>query len=166
METYFIEANGQRFNVFDKGSGEPILLLHGFPDSIKVWRSVIPFLLNAGYRVIAFDQRGFGESSAPQNVDDYVIPSLIKDVINILEKLGIKEKVKLIGHDWGATLGWHCILSCPKYFSSYVAISVGHPSSYANDGGFEQEIKKWYILCFLMSDHFAENFFLKTTGRL
>ncbi|NLW78513.1 MAG: alpha/beta fold hydrolase [Ruminococcaceae bacterium] len=159
MKTKFVEANGMRFNVFDEGSGEPILLLHGFPDSMQVWRDVIPPLLDAGYRVIAPDQRGFGETTAPENVSDYDMPNLIADIIHLLAALGVKEKVKLVGHDWGAGLGWAAVISKPEYFSSYVAMSTGHTISYNKEGGFEQEVKKWYILCFLMENHFAEQLF-------
>lgn len=159
MKTRFIEANGLKFNVFDEGSGETVMLLHGFPDSMKVWRDVIPPLLDAGYRVIAPDLRGYGETDMPEKVEDFQISLLVADVLHILAALGVKEKVKLVGHDWGSSLGWACVLSKPEYFSSYVAIGTGHPTCYYGEGGFEQEVKKWYVLCFLMENHFAEKMF-------
>ena len=67
FDTKKIEVNSLNFYVFDKGSGHTILMLYGFPDSIKLWRKIIPSLLEHGYRVIAFDQRGFGKTDAPSN---------------------------------------------------------------------------------------------------
>jgi len=65
-----IQVNGIDLNVYVEGDGEPVLLLHGFPDSNYLWRGVIPRLVKAGYRVIAPDQRGFGESEAPEGKEN------------------------------------------------------------------------------------------------
>ena len=67
-------------NVLDAGTGEPVLLLHGFPDSLTVWRAVAPQLIAVGYRVIAFDQRGFGDSDAPAGVANYKVAAMVADI--------------------------------------------------------------------------------------
>lgn len=141
-----IEINGLRLNVYDEGTGEPVLLLHGFPDSNSLWRGVIPNLVDNGYRVIAPDQRGFGESDAPSGVENYDIELLAKDAVAVLDELGV-EKTRLVAHDWGAMIGWLLAGTYPERFRSYVAISVGHPSAYAA-AGFEQKKKGWYPLFF------------------
>src|SRR5437588_5646167 len=70
-----VEANGLSFAVVDQGQGQPVLLLHGFPDSADLWRNQVPALVDAGYRVVAPDLRGFGESDRPEEVEAYAIPT-------------------------------------------------------------------------------------------
>jgi pimeloyl-ACP methyl ester carboxylesterase len=141
-----IEVDGIRLNVEVWGSGEPLLLLHGFPDSGRLWRRMIPELVAAGFYVIVPDQRGFGESSAPDDEGAYAIDHIAADAIAILDQLGI-ESAMLMGHDWGAVIGWKLAADHPERFSRFVAISVGHPNSYAR-GGWLQKLKGWYVLMF------------------
>ena len=75
-----IRVGDVALNVQVAGEGGPVLLLHGFPDSLTVWREVTPQLVAAGYRVIAFDQRGFGESDAPAGVGNYRIDAIVADI--------------------------------------------------------------------------------------
>jgi pimeloyl-ACP methyl ester carboxylesterase len=79
-----IEVNGIHLNVYVEGEGPQVLLLHGFPDSNYLWRGVIPHLVQAGYRVIAPDQRGFGESAAPEGKEHYDMGVIAKDAIALL----------------------------------------------------------------------------------
>jgi len=142
----YMEINGLNLNVFIEGEGEPVLLLHGFPDSNYLWRGVIPLLVKAGYKVIAPDQRGFGESDAPEGKENYDMELIAKDAVAILDALNIK-KAKLVAHDWGAMIGWLLAGKYPERFESYTAISVGHSKAYAA-AGFEQKKKGWYVLFF------------------
>ena len=141
-----MEINGLNLNVLVEGDGEPVLLLHGFPDSNYLWRGVIPHLVQAGYRVIAPDQRGFGRSDAPEGKENYDLELIAKDAIALLDMLNIK-KAKLVAHDWGAMIGWFLAGTYPDRFENYIAISVGHPKAYAA-AGFEQKLKGWYVLFF------------------
>lgn len=141
-----IKVNDIHLNVYVEGEGEPVLLLHGFPDSNYLWRGVIPHLVKAGYQVIAPDQRGFGESDAPEGKENYDMALIAKDAIALLDEFNI-PKAKLVAHDWGAMIGWLLAGSYPERFESYTAISVGHPSAYAS-AGFEQKKKGWYVLFF------------------
>src|SRR5512135_583981 len=100
-----IAANGIALNVVETGSGPVILLLHGFPDSAALWRHQIPALTDAGYRVVAPDLRGFGESDRPDGVANYAMPTLVGDVLGVLDALGVAHAA-VVGHDWGAALGW------------------------------------------------------------
>ena len=134
------------FHVVDEGSGEPVLLLHGFPDSAELWRHQRAALTAAGYWVLAPDLRGFGESSRPPEVEAYRIQTLLGDVVGILDALAI-DQAHVICHDWGAALGWSLAGFLPDRVRSLVALSVGHPRSFGA-AGLEQREKSWYMLLF------------------
>jgi len=93
-----IETNGVSLAVDDEGAGDAVVLIHGFPELAYSWRYQIPALVGAGYRAIAFDQRGYGDSSKPEAVSDYTLTHLVDDVIGILDALGI-ESATIVGHD-------------------------------------------------------------------
>jgi len=153
------QVNGIAMNVAVAGEGPPVLLVHGFPDTHAVWRHQIPALVAAGYRVIAPDTRGCGESAMPPSVADYGIDKLVADLAALLDVLGI-AKVRLVAHDWGAVIAWHFVIRHPQRVDRYVALSVGHPSAYAR-GGLVQKLKGYYILV-LQLRRIAE--FLLTRG--
>ena len=142
-----IHANGVELNVLIEGEGPDVLLIHGYPDDHTVWRKQIPALVAAGYRVIAPDTRGNGESSAatpyPQG---YRISNYVDDMIAILDAVGSK-KVRVVGHDWGAHPGWHLCMYHSERIDRYVAVSVGHPNALSG-AGIEQKLKSWYMLAF------------------
>ena len=126
--------------------GQPVVLLHGFPDSGRLWRNQVPALAEAGFLVIVPDLRGFGASDKPEGVESYALPALVGDVLGVMDHLGA-ERAHLVGHDWGAALGWTIGALMPERVDHLVALSVGHLTSYAN-AGFEQLEKAWYILLF------------------
>jgi pimeloyl-ACP methyl ester carboxylesterase len=138
------------FAVQDEGEGPAVLLLHGFPDSHVLWRNQVPALIDAGYRVIAPDLRGFGDSSKPIGVDEYGILSIAGDVVGILDSLGV-ERAHVVGHDWGAALAWAIAAFIPDRVDHLVALSVGHPSAFSSVG-FDQRQKSWYMLLFQFED--------------
>ncbi|MCJ7795791.1 MAG: alpha/beta hydrolase [Thermoleophilia bacterium] len=138
-----LHINGLDFNVVVEGEGPDVLLIHGFPDSNAVWRNQIPALVEAGFRVIAPDQRGFGESTAPEHVTDYRIDRYVADLVAILDELGV-EKARVAGHDWGAAVGWQLCMQQTERVDRYAAISVGHPSAYARDG-IAGKLRAYYI---------------------
>jgi pimeloyl-ACP methyl ester carboxylesterase len=143
-----ISLDGLTFNVYDdEGKGPAVLLLHGFPDSSSLWRHQIGPLQKQGYRVIAPDLRGFGDSAKPPREQAYDLrQALIPDVLGILKSLQV-PRVHVIGHDWGAVLGWTLAAAVPNVVASLVAMSVGHPSAY-KDPPLAQREKSWYILFF------------------
>jgi pimeloyl-ACP methyl ester carboxylesterase len=95
-----MRVNDVELNVVVQGEGPDVLLVHGFPDDHTVWRNQIPALVDAGYRVIAVDTRGCGESEIKPREGDYAIDKLVADLVALLDALGI-AKVRLVGHDWG-----------------------------------------------------------------
>ena len=144
----FAHVNGLKLRYYDQGEGAPLLLLHGFPDNLTLWKKVIPFFIDAGYRVIAFDQRGFGESDMQPKKDDYLIKNIVSDIPALLDHLGLDEKVYVLGHDWGSVIAWAFSLAHPDRVYASVNISVGHPESYRRSGISQKLFKGFYIIWF------------------
>ena len=99
-----MQVNGISLHVEDHGSGKPVLLLHGWPDSANLWRNQIPFLVANGFRAIAPDLRGFGASER-QGVAAYSLQNAVGDVVGILDAFDI-DATDIVGHDWGAAVAW------------------------------------------------------------
>lgn len=142
--------NNLNFSIIDEGTGPTVLFLHGFPDSSYLWRKQIPTFVQAGYRVIAPDQRGFGESDKPAEVEAYQLPKLANDAIGILDQLNI-ERAHIVAHDWGSVVGWLIAAMYPNRVHRFVPLSVGHPSIFT-DFTTDQLEKSWYILFFQFQD--------------
>ena len=139
-----IAVNGVTLNVIIEGEGPDVLLVHGFPDSHQVWRHQIPALVAAGYRVIAPDIRGFGDSEAPVGSGSYLVENFVSDLAGLLDTLAI-DKVRLVCHDWGAVIGWAFTIAHPERVDRLVPMSVGHPAAYPR-GGLAQKLKGYYVL--------------------
>jgi pimeloyl-ACP methyl ester carboxylesterase len=139
-------VNGLRFFFVDEGQGRPVVLLHGFPDTSFLWRHQIPALVSAGFRVVAPDLRGRGQSDKPERVEDYRLSTLITDVAGIMDVLSI-GRAHVVAHDWGAGVAWVLAALMPQRVDRLVAISVGHPAAIAHPT-LEQLQKSWYYLLF------------------
>lgn len=139
-------ANGLRFFVEDQGTGAPVILLHGFPDTSAAWRYQIPALVGAGYRVIAPDMRGRGRSERPASVEAYHLSHMVADVTGILDALGV-ERAHVIGHDWGGAVAWLFASLQPQRVDHLVTLAVGHPSARGKPT-LEALQKGWYRLLF------------------
>jgi pimeloyl-ACP methyl ester carboxylesterase len=137
---------GITLSVLDAGSGPAVLLLHGFPDRATLWRSQIEFLTGAGYRVLAPDLRGFGDSDRPDDVEAYRLRHSVADVVALLRERGV-ERVVVVGHDYGSAVGWALAMRSDAV-TGYVALSVGHPNAF-RAAGLEQRALSWYMLWFL-----------------
>lgn len=147
QEVKMIKTKSGDFSIIDKGKGTPVLLLHGFPDSKELWGNQIPALVNAGFRVIAPDLRGYGNSPSPLEKEKYAMPILMSDVIGILDELNL-DKVHLVGHDWGASLSWQLVNYYEQRFNSLTVLSVGFPGNSAWSS-LKQRQKSWYFYLFL-----------------
>lgn len=142
-----VQTNGIRLTVDDTGGDDPaVLLLHGFPDTGRMWRHQVPALRDAGFRVIAPDQRGYGGSDKPSEVGAYALPNLVGDALGVLDHLGV-ERTIVVGHDWGAAVAWVLAALAPDRVERLIALSVGHPTAFAT-AGYEQREKSWYMLLF------------------
>ncbi len=128
------------------GEGRPLVLLHGFPDSGRLWRRQVPALAEAGFRVIVPDLRGYGRSGKPSEVSAYGMQSLVGDALAVIADAGA-ERAHLVGHDWGAALAWALGAFAGERVDHLVTLSVGHPASFRT-AGYEQRQKSWYMLLF------------------
>jgi pimeloyl-ACP methyl ester carboxylesterase len=138
--------SGITLDVQVEGEGRPVVLLHGWPDNKRLWSKQVTALVDAGYQVIVPDQRGYGASDKPAEVEAYSIVFLAMDIVGILDHLGI-ERAHVVGHDWGAAIAWAVASFAPERVDHLVALSVGHPSAFAG-AGLEQREKSWYMLLF------------------
>jgi pimeloyl-ACP methyl ester carboxylesterase len=140
LEVQIAEPTGQT-------EAPAVLLLHGWPDSHRLWRHQVPALTDAGFRAVVPDLRGFGASDRPGRVEAYGLAHILGDVIGVLDHLGV-GRVHVIGHDWGAAVAWAVAALFPDRVDHLVALSVGHPSAFAA-AGLAQREKSWYMLLFL-----------------
>jgi pimeloyl-ACP methyl ester carboxylesterase len=141
-----VDNQGVGIEVAEEGSGRPVVLLHGWPDSGNLWRHQVKALTGAGFRTIVPDLRGFGASDAPESTDQYALPLLAGDVLAVLDRLSV-ERAHVVGHDWGAALAWALAALAPDRVDHLAVLSVGHPSSFGG-AGFAQREKSWYMLLF------------------
>jgi pimeloyl-ACP methyl ester carboxylesterase len=138
-----VEGIGTEYNV--SGQGRPVVLLHGFPDSGRLWRNQLPVLAEAGFQVIVPDLRGYGRSDKPDAVEAYSLLLLAGDIVAVMRDAGA-DKAHVVGHDWGAALGWVLAAIAPDRVDHLVVLSVGHPATFRDT--FQQLEKSWYMLLF------------------
>jgi pimeloyl-ACP methyl ester carboxylesterase len=129
------------------GEGPPVVLLHGFPDSSRLWRHQVPALSAAGFKVIVPDLRGYGRSDKPAEVEAYGMRFLVGDVLGVMSDAGV-QRAHVVGHDWGAAIAWALAAYAGERVDHLAVLSVGHPAT-MRAGGYEQHQKSWYMLLFL-----------------
>ncbi|KHL18566.1 pimeloyl-ACP methyl ester carboxylesterase [Mumia flava] len=129
--------------------GDPVLLLHGFPETSACWSDVAARLAEEGLRAIAPDQRGYSPGARPEHVADYATDAMVDDALGILDALGY-ERAHVVGHDWGASVAWRLAAAHPERVRSLTAVSVPHLSAYnwalSNDP--DQQKRSEYIRLF------------------
>ena len=123
MKTRSINAAGLPMHLLEKGEGEVVLLVHGFPETAYAWRHQIDGLAAAGFHAIAPDMRGYGQTHAPAEVERYSIFDLVGDLVGLLDAIG-QDLAILVGNDWGSTVAWQASLLRPDRFRSVAAIGV------------------------------------------
>ena len=130
-----IAANGMEFRArvagFDGDGDKPVgILLHGFPVTSAMWNALIDPLAQLGLRVVAFDQRGYSPGARPEGVEAYTTDKLIDDVLAVADAVGAPQ-FHLIGHDWGAGVGWGVVLNAPERVASWTGLSIAHPAAFS-----------------------------------
>jgi len=118
-----LEANGIRMHIAEQGRGPLVLLCHGFPETWYSWRHQLPALAAAGYRAVAPDMRGFGQTDRPADSTQYTQLHMAGDMVGLLDELKVEHAV-IVGHDWGAPVAWTCALTRPDRFRAVAALSV------------------------------------------
>ncbi|KAM5568919.1 epoxide hydrolase A [Rosa sericea] len=125
VEHRTIKVNGINMHVAEKGQGPVVLFLHGFPELWYSWRHQIQTLASLGYRAVAPDLRGFGDTDAPADSSSYTCFHVVGDLMALLDAVaGDQEKVFVVGHDWGAIMAWYLCLFRPERVKALVNLSV------------------------------------------
>ncbi|KAK9206909.1 hypothetical protein WN943_017192 [Citrus x changshan-huyou] len=118
-----VATNGINIHVASIGTGPAVLFLHGFPELWYSWRKQLLYLSSRGYRAIAPDLRGYGDTDAPPSITSYTALHVVGDLVGLLDEFGI-EQVFLVGHDWGASIAWYFCLLRPDRVKALVNLSV------------------------------------------
>jgi len=128
MQFRLVETNGVRLHIAEGGpaDGPLVLLLHGFPEFWYGWRKQIPALMEAGFHVVAPDQRGYNLSDKPRGIDAYRVGVLAGDAFGLMDAFG-HERASVVGHDWGAAVAWRMALQRPERVERLGIINVPHP---------------------------------------
>lgn len=121
----FVDVNGVRLRIVEAGPADAplVILAHGFPELAYSWRHQIPALADAGYHVVAPDQRGYGGSTRPDEIASYDITALTGDLVGLIDELGA-TRAALVGHDWGAVVAWSTPLLHPDRVAAVAGLSV------------------------------------------
>ena len=131
---HMIETNGIRLHVAEQGKGPLVILCHGFPECWYSWRHQLGALAKAGFRAVAPDLRGYGQSDRPAALEDYTILNNIGDVVGLVAALGETQAV-IAGHDIGAAIAWQTALLRPDIFRAVIALSPPFRSRAFGDAG-------------------------------
>ncbi|MGJ9422879.1 alpha/beta fold hydrolase [Aeromicrobium sp. CF3.5] len=137
------------FDVIDSGpeDGEPVVLLHGFPQRATAWNQVSERLHAEGLRTYALDQRGYSPRARPTSRLDYRVSELVGDVVELIEQIG--RPVHLVGHDWGAIVAWAVAGQHRDLIGTLTTVSVPHPGAFTRSMlNSSQGAKSWYMAMF------------------
>ena len=147
----YINTNGIRLHTVLAGpqGGEPVFLLHGFPEAWFGWEKQIKPLVQAGFRVIVPDQRGYNLSDKPIGIDQYKMAVLVDDILGLADQLGY-EQFYLAGHDFGAMVSWSLALRSPERINRMAIANVPHPAVFRGylKSHPAQMLKSWYAMFF------------------
>jgi pimeloyl-ACP methyl ester carboxylesterase len=120
-----IPSNGIEMHVAEAGEGPLVVMCHGWPELWYSWRHQLRALADAGFHAVAPDMRGYGRTSAPQDVAAYTILHNVGDVVGLVSALG-EQRALIVGHDWGSSVAWHAALLRPDVFPAVASMSVPH----------------------------------------
>ncbi|KAG6590450.1 hypothetical protein SDJN03_15873, partial [Cucurbita argyrosperma subsp. sororia] len=118
-----VSVNGINMHVAEKGEGPIVLFIHGFPELWYTWRHQILGLSSLGYRAVAPDLRGYGDSDSPDSISSYSVMHIVGDLVALVESLGVKQ-VFVVAHDWGAIIAWSLCLFRADIVKAFVCLSV------------------------------------------
>ncbi|MGF1471073.1 MAG: alpha/beta fold hydrolase [Rubrobacteraceae bacterium] len=166
VEYGYVRTNSVTLHVAQAGppEGQPVVLLHGFPEFWYGWREQIPALAEAGFRVWAPDQRGYNLSEKPPGVRSYELDALARDVVGLMDAAGV-ERAFVAGHDWGAMVAWWLGLHYPDRLEKLAILNVPHPAVFLPflSSHPAQLLKSWYMFFFQVP--YLPELALRKTGR-
>jgi len=145
----FVTANGIRLHLVETGTGEPVLLLHGFPEFWYSWRNQLPGLASAGFRAIAVDLRGYNKSDVPRGIASYRTNTLVADVADLIASLNCGP-IRVVGHDWGGLIAWRLAAMHPSLVRKIAILNAPHAAAFRRElaRNWRQWIKSHYVLLF------------------
>ncbi|MFW9996265.1 MAG: alpha/beta fold hydrolase [Candidatus Odinarchaeota archaeon] len=152
IEERYIKTNGIILHTIIAGSGEPVILLHGFPDFWYGWKNII-FGLRKQCKMIVPDMRGYNFSEKPREVKKYALKILVEDIKGLSEELNL-EKFTLVGHDWGGVVAWAFAEKYPGVLKKLIILNAPHPKIFQEKLRTDKEQQKasYYIFKFLQPD--------------
>ncbi len=153
----FVQTNGIRMHIAECGTGPTVIMCHGFPESWYSWRHQLRALAAAGYHAVAPDQRGYGQTDAPEDIASYSQLHLVGDIVGLLDALG-EETAVIAGHDWGAPVAWNSALMRPDRFPAVIALSV----PYSPRGG---KVKPTDAMKAAFGDNFFYQLYFQEPGK-
>ncbi|TFG06229.1 MAG: alpha/beta hydrolase [Promethearchaeota archaeon] len=130
IEETFIKINDIKLHAIIIGSGEPLILLHGFPEFWYCWKDIIPGLKH-GFKMIIPDMRGYNLSDKPKGVENYTLDLLVEDIKGLCEALEL-DKFYLAGHDWGGVVAWGFAEKYPELLKKLIILNAPHPIIFRN----------------------------------
>lgn len=146
---HFVDLPRLRLHYVEKGTGPLVVLLHGFPEMWWSWRYQIDALANAGYRVVAPDQRGYGDTDKR---GPYDLDTLAGDVCHLIEHLEPARRARVVGHDWGGAVAWHLAAHRPDFCERLAVLNCPHPAvmrqALLNGLSWGQVKRSWYMFFF------------------
>lgn len=151
LKSRHLQTNGITLHAVEAGpaDGPLVILLHGFPEFWYGWHHQIEALANAGYRVLAPDQRGYNLSDKPRRIFAYNLDELAADVVGLIDAMG-REKAYLAGHDWGGAAAWRTAIKYPQRLEKVAILNAPHPKVMRWNllHNRAQRRKSWYIFLF------------------
>jgi pimeloyl-ACP methyl ester carboxylesterase len=144
----YAEIGDVRLHYVESGDGPLVVLLHGFPEFWYGWRKQIEPLVDAGFRVVAPDLRGYNLSSKPDRFTDYTADKMAADISGLIHQLGA-ESAMVVGHDWGGSIAWSLAMNHPEAVDRLAILNAAHPRK-LNEGlkHPRQLLRSWYFFYF------------------
>ena len=127
----FAQIGDIRLYYVEEGTGPLVVMLHGFPEFWYSWRKQIPVIAAAGFRVLAPDLRGYGQTSRPREVDAYRLSQIVGDIAGLIVENGGRATV--IGHDWGGFVAWYLAMMHPSLVERLIILDAPHPKTLARE---------------------------------
>jgi len=149
MRERFVDSDGLRIHVVEDGrqDGMPVLFLHGFPEFWWSWRHQLDACAQAGYRAVAMDLRGFGDSDKPDDVAAYSVANSFNDVNMVMDSIGGRAAV--VAHDWGGGMAWPYAAFFPDRVTKLVVMNAPHVNAYVDLPHHMSQLQaSWYMFFF------------------
>ncbi len=131
VQHHYVDNGGVKIHYVTYVEGEPLLMIHGFPDFWYTWRKQMQ-ALGDQFKVIAVDQRGYNHSDKPKGVDRYDMSLLVSDIATVIHDTGA-ERATICGHDWGGMVAWRFAMANPELTERLIVLNLPHPRGLARE---------------------------------